>query len=265
PVDHRLLGLLTRVVVVAIGEGALAGAGAFDRLADPRVGQRLFAVEGVRPLMQAQGDAALATAGAAGDVGAELVGDGYFDPADRVDQLFEAGEVDDRDVVNLDPEELFDRLYLQGGAAVSVSGVDFGRRVAGDFGVGVARDRKFVEGAAAGADQHQGVGAEFAFVAGLVRLLALRLLFEALLGGVAIAGAGWSRVGAEDKDRLRARQQERVAVQGLAGFAGELEGLDLGGDAEGDEADQDPGEGGEADPFEHPPRRDPAALGRWHP
>ena len=49
----------------------------------------------------------------AGDVGAELVRDVDLDPADRVDQVFEAGEVDDRDVVDLDPEEVFDRFDLR--------------------------------------------------------------------------------------------------------------------------------------------------------
>ena len=57
--------------------------------------------------------AALAAAGAAGDVGAELVRDVDLDPADRVDQVFEAGEVDDRDVVDLDVEEALRPLDLQ--------------------------------------------------------------------------------------------------------------------------------------------------------
>ena len=113
PVDHRLLGLLAVEVVVAERVGALARARAFARLADAGVGERLFAVEGVLALASRRREAALAAAGAAGDVGAELVRDVDLDPADGVDQVFEAGEVDDRDVVDLDAEEAFDRFDLQ--------------------------------------------------------------------------------------------------------------------------------------------------------
>ena len=56
PVDDRLLGLAAVEVAVAEGVGALAGAGAFARLADAGVGERLFAVERVLALAQAQGD-----------------------------------------------------------------------------------------------------------------------------------------------------------------------------------------------------------------
>jgi hypothetical protein len=81
----------------------------------------------------------------------------------------------------------------------------------------------------------------------------MRLLFEALLGGAgAVVGARWARVGPEDEDRLRARQEEGVAVEGVTGFAGELERLDLGGDGEGEEAEQDPPQRREPDPFQHP-------------
>jgi len=83
-----------------------------------------------------------------------------------------------------------------------------------------------------------------------VGFLALRLLFEALLGSFVVAAARRARVGAENEDRLRLEQQERVAVEGVPRFAGELEGLQLGGDPEGDEADQDPGERRDPDPFE---------------
>ena len=196
--------------------------------------------------------AALAAAGAAGDVGAELVREVDFDPADRVDQVFEAGEVDDRDVVDLDVEELFDRLDLQGGAAEGVGGVDFLRRLAGDLGVAVAGDREFAEDAAAGPDQHQRVGAELALFAAVVGGVAVGLLFEALLRRrrPRLLGVGRAGVGAEDEDRLGARQQQRVAVQGVLRFAGKLERLQLGGDREGQEAEQDPSQSGDADPFE---------------
>ena len=253
PVDDRLLGLLAVEVVVAEGVGALAGAGAFAGLADAGVGEGFFAVEGVLALLEVQGDAALAAAGAAGDVGAELVREVDFDAADGVDQVFEAGEVDDRDVVDLDIEELFDRLDLQGGAAEGEGGVDFGRFVAGDLGVAVARDREFAEGAAAGPDQHQRVGAELAFFAAVVRGVAVGLLFEALLrrGRPRFLGVRRAGVGAEDEDRLGARQQQRVAVQGFLRFAGELERLQLGRDREGQEAEQDPSQSGDPDPFEN--------------
>ena len=39
------------------------------------------------------------------------------------------------------------------------------------------------------------------------------------------------------------------AVQGVARFAGELERLQLGGDREGEEAEQDPSQSGDPDPF----------------
>src|SRR6185437_15377387 len=176
PVDHRLLGLLAVEIRVAVAVGALALARAFARLADPRIGQRLLAVEGVLTLLQVQRDPALAVARPAGDFGAELVRQVDLDATDRVDQVFESGEVDDRDVVDLDVEELFHRLDLQRGAAVGEGGVDFRRLVAGDFGKRVARDREFVEGAAAGPDHHQRVGAVFALRARRVRRLALFLL-----------------------------------------------------------------------------------------
>ena len=84
--------------------------------------------------------------------------------------------------------------------------------------------------------------------------VAVGLLFEALLRGrrARLLGVGRAGVGAEDEDRLRAGQQERVAVQGVLRFAGELEGLQLGGDREGEEAEQDPAERGDPDPLEDP-------------
>ena len=39
------------------------------------------------------------------------------DPADRVDEVGESREVEDHDVVDVDPEEVLDRLDLQRGAA----------------------------------------------------------------------------------------------------------------------------------------------------
>src|SRR5262249_38211143 len=130
PVDHLLLGLGAVEVVVAEREGALAWAWAFARLAYSRVGQGLFAVERVLALVQPQRDAALTAARTAGDVGAELVGNVDLDAAHGVDQVFEAGEVDDRDVVDLDVEEVFDRFDLGLGAAEGVGGVDFLRALA---------------------------------------------------------------------------------------------------------------------------------------
>ena len=147
-------------------------------------------------------------------------------------------------MVDLDAEEVLDRFDLQLGAAVGVGAVDLLRALAGDFGVDVARDREFAEGAAAGPDQHQRVGAEFAFRAFAVRGVAVGLLLEALLRR---RGAGLFRVrragvGSDHQDRLGAGQQQRVAVQRVLRFAGELEGLQLGGDGEGEEAERDPGQ-----------------------
>ncbi len=239
------------------------GPGAFAHLAGPRVDQGILPVEGVLALSQAQGEAPLAAAGPAGDVGADLVGDVDGDAADRVDQVFEAGEVDDRDVVDRDAEEPFDGLDLQRGAAEGEGGVDLRRFVAGDLGVAVAGDREFAEAAAAGPDQQQRVGPELAFRAAVVGGLAAGLLLEALLrgGGAGLLGVRRPSVGAEDEDRLRAGQQERVAVQGRLRFAGELERLQLGGDGEGEEAERDPAERRQPGPLADPAPRPPAGLG----
>ena len=202
-----------------------------------------------------------AVPGAAGDVRAERLVEVDLDAADRVDQVFEAGEVDDRDVVDLDPEEVLDRLDLQLRAAEGVGGVDLLRRLAGDLGEDVARDREFAEGAAAGADQHQRVGAELA--ADLGRGAARCRLLEALLR---------RRLGLVRQSGGRASVPRTRIVCGLTagsglplsarGAVGELELLQLSGDREGEEAEQDPAEERRAAPSadqRRPPSR--GALG----
>ena len=141
------------------------------------------------------------------------------------------------------PRKLFDRFDLQLGAAERVGGVDLLRALAGDLGVAVARDREFAEGAAAGPDQHQRVGAELARRAFAVRGVAVRLLVEALLRW-APRPAPSCRAGGR-RCRARGSSARWAAGRGCRAalrlrFAGELEGLQLGGDGEGEEAEQDP-------------------------
>ena len=85
--------------------------------------------------------------------------------------LREVGQVDDDQVVDLDPGELLDRPDRQRRAAVGVGGVDLARAVTGDRRHRVARDREPPGGAAADPPQHDRVRAD-ARVAGVgARLL----------------------------------------------------------------------------------------------
>ncbi len=81
--------------------------------------------------------------------------------------------------------------------------------------------------------------------------VAAGLLVEALLRrSPRSLGVGWSRVGAEDEDRLRTGEEDGVAVEGVLRFAGELERLQLGRDREGEEAEQYPSQRRQSDPFQ---------------
>jgi len=94
--------------------------------------------------------------------------------------------------------------------------------------------------------------------------VAAGLLLEALLRGrgARLFGVRRAGVGAEDEDRLGAGQQHRVAVQRRLRVAGELERLQLGGDREGEEAEQDPAERRQAQPLQHSPRAAPRQVGK---
>ena len=112
-----------------------------------------IAVERVLALLQLQVE------GSARDARADGGREVHLDAPDRVDELAKAVEVDDRHLVDVDAEELLDRADGQLGAAGRVGGVDLVLRLARDLGERVARDRQLSEGAAAGPEQHQGVGA----------------------------------------------------------------------------------------------------------
>ena len=74
----------------------------------------------------------------------ERIGFGLFDrdPADRVDQLREVGEVDDDDVVHRDAGEVADGADRERGAAELEGGVDLAGAVPRDVDAEVARDRE---------------------------------------------------------------------------------------------------------------------------
>ena len=72
-------------------------------------------------------------------------------------------------MVDVDPEEVLDRLDLQRRAAERVGGVDLLVALAGDRGERVAGDRDLAERAAAGVDDHQRVGAGRQAVVGVNR------------------------------------------------------------------------------------------------
>ena len=83
------------------------------------------------------------------------------DAAERVDQLLEVPEVDDHQVVDLEPGEALDRLHGEVRAAELERGVDLREAVAGHVDAQVARDRQ-ERGAASsrvGADEHDRVRA----------------------------------------------------------------------------------------------------------
>ena len=116
----------------------------------------------------------------------DLLRDDDVDPADRVDQVFELGEVDDDDVVDRDVGVGRDRARGEARAADLEGGVDLRAAVAGDLDAQVARDREVVEPVVrrVGAQQRDRVG-------------------------VPVAGPGGRErvVGAEQQDRGRLREQ----------------------------------------------------------
>ena len=165
-----------------------------------------------------------------------------LDAPEGVDEVGEPLEVEDDDVVDLDAEEVLDGLPLQAGAAEREGGVDLVRSLAGDLGEGVARDRELLEGAAAGADEHQRVGADGQAVVGVDRSVGCRL--GALgLGRVAVLVGDPLRahVRAHHEDGLAAGHHQGEAAEPLPGGVVELALLDLRRDDEEDEAEQEPG------------------------
>ena len=100
----------TRLDRSRVGAGVLAGPGQRDRL---------VAVEGVLALLQLQVEGRRPRRSSRRSSGTF-----DLDAADRVDELAEAVEVDDRDVVDVDAEEVLDRPDGQLRAAERVGGVD---------------------------------------------------------------------------------------------------------------------------------------------
>ena len=153
----------------------------------------------------------------------------------------------------VDAEELLERLHGQLGAAEGVGGVDLLPALPGDRRQGVAGDRELAERRAPGAHQQDrvravgqaGLGGRLAPARGVHAFRRRRLA----LGGQARR----PDVGAEDEDRLRADRQERVAVEHVVDAPVELRALDLRGDREQDDAEEDPPRRRDPDPFEDAP------------
>ena len=222
-------------------------------------GDRLEAVEVVLALLEVELE------GAAGDLGADIGRQVDVDAADRVDEAAKAVEVDDRDLVDVEPEQPLDRAHGELRAPGGVGGVDLLRALPGDLGERVARDRELAEGAAPCADQHDRVGAVGRVLAvGPVGSPAEHIL-EAVFGlGLVRPGEGaGADVGAEHEDRLRRDEHERVAVEGVGDAVGQLGLLDLGREREGDVAEQDPPERRDPRPLEGPAPPRPL-VGRAH-
>ena len=128
-------------------------------------------------------------------VGEDRPGHVDVDATDRVDQVPEAVEVDERDVIDVEPGQVLDRPQRERRAAELERRVDLGRSVAGDLDPQVARDREEREPVlpGIGADQHDRVGA----------------------ARVAAPGLG-AAVGAEHEDRRRRRGEQPVLARQLA-------------------------------------------------
>ena len=128
----------------------------------------------------------------------ELVGEDRLlhrdvDAADGVDQLLEVGEIDERNVIDVEPCEILHRAQRQRRAAELERGVDLVRAVAGNLDAQVARDREVREpmSARVGADEHDRVG-------------------------VARAGtAGLATIGAEHEERRRSRREQSALFREL--------------------------------------------------
>ena len=166
-----------------------------------------------------------------------VVGDVHLDPAERVDQVGEAVEVDDHQVVDRDAEEVLDGVDRRGGVAVGAvgvarqRGVDLLRAAVGDRREGVARDRELAERGQRRVQDHDRVGAR--------RPLAL--------GAAGVLLPVPAAVAAEDEDVL-AGQHVGAALERLLGRVVQLALLVLGRDREGEEADQEPGRDPDQDP-----------------
>ena len=93
-------------------------------------------------------------------VGQDRFRDVHFDPADRVDELLELCEVDERDVVDVEPCQLLHGLQRQRRAPELERRVDLVRAVARDLDAQITGDREVGDAVlpGVGADEHDRVG-----------------------------------------------------------------------------------------------------------
>src|SRR5690606_25493113 len=111
-------------------------------------------------------------------------------------------------------------------------------------GVTVPGDRELAELAAAGPDDHQGVCPRSGATTGGCSTLGLLLVAALLLRRSRFQRVRRAAVGADHQDVLRARQQPRVALEGIAGVTVEFHRLDLSRNREREQAEQEPAEAG---------------------
>ena len=164
---------------------------------DPRVDERALAVHVLGALLEAPALPALAASGlvrAVEPVREDALRHVDLDPADRVDQLAKAVEVDDDDVVDRQAREGLDGGERERRATDLVRRVDLRRAVAGDLDLEVARDREVRDPVRLGLemDEHERVRAV----------------------GVAPTGRT-AAVGADEEHRRRLREQRAVTLRQL--------------------------------------------------
>ncbi len=113
---------------------------------DPRVDERAAAVHVLLPLREAPAGPFRAALGrlvrAVEAIRADLSRNDDLDPADGVDQLLEAVEVDEDDMVHVEAGEVLDRAQRERGAADLVRRVDLREPDLRDLDLEVARDRQ---------------------------------------------------------------------------------------------------------------------------
>ena len=132
---------------------------------DPRVDERPAAVHVLRPALEPPARPPRATLGggerAVEAIRADRPRNIDLDPADRVDQLLEAVEVDDGDVIHVQAGQLPNRAERQRRAADLIGRVDLPEPDLRDLDLQVAGDREVREPPlpGVGADEHDRVGA----------------------------------------------------------------------------------------------------------
>src|SRR4051794_33711063 len=210
-----------------------------------REGERLTAVDVGRAALEPEREATVleAAVDARDDAPARVV-----DPAHGVDQRREVREVDEEDVVDVDPEVSLDGPDGQRWAADRVRGVDLVAPVAGDVDDRVARDRQLRAVPAAEAQEHDAVRA-------------------ARTGDrrAGLARAGRPPVRAEHERRLRARQADAAARERGLGGVGDRVLLQRRADQEEHEREEQPAGERDDEPLDDAPDGDALAPLRGGP